>query len=277
MKIKYWVAKYIDDVFRDEPVNIGVFAKIENEAFGKFFGESLEDGVVDGRKVRRMYPDVYKQWIKFWRRKLTENDFESIINHKGTNYKVTEGGEISRVEGDEPIDIINYLYSIIVSEGGFKEAMGEEEGGKVRSFTQDLENVFSQKKLFDAQIYKHPIRSNIPIDISADGTGGIKFTPAFTQVNGKSYLIDMADFTQSSKKVIRDHAGYLAYFFSSLRRQNSNKYEPIALVKVEDADKDNEYVVNGLSFLKNEGKVVDWLNLEERNKFLQEREEIAKS
>jgi len=279
MKITYWIAKYIDDVFRDEPKNIGVFVEIQSKFYSKFLGEVGGEGIIDGRKVKNLYPEVYKQWIEFWRRKLNENDFKAIVEHKGANFNVVRGGEISDTEQDNPEDILNYVYSILVSEGGFKEAIGVSEETST-SFVQDLINIFSEKNLLaneDQSLIKHPIKKDISIEIEIKNRDKIKFNPQFVQENGKRYVIDIADFTTLRKRGTRDHAGYLAYIYNYLLLNQQFAFEPITLLKATESDKESEDVMDGISLLRNEGAVVDWLNHKEREKFLMEREEIANS
>lgn len=121
----YWIAQYIHDVFRNEPKNIGVVVEYKGLIEGRFFGEV--DQQIDGRKLRGFpYPDAYRQWIDFWRKEIRNNVGPSrLVSSSTPNFQVKQGGFVSDVEGSTAEQVLDYLYALIVSEGGFKEATSE--------------------------------------------------------------------------------------------------------------------------------------------------------
>jgi hypothetical protein len=67
---RYLVAKYISDLQRMEPRNIGIVVCASGVTCARFLGEKPgRPGHVDGRKVPPFVTSVaaYKQWIEFWR------------------------------------------------------------------------------------------------------------------------------------------------------------------------------------------------------------------
>src|SRR5687768_7803014 len=123
MSVKYWIAQHVADVFRNEPRNIGIFVKANESCAARFFAET-ETGVLDGRKLRSWsHPDVYRQWIEYWRKEVSSGSLEELLNASGSHYRVIEGGEVTDVGFDLAEDVANYLYALLVSAGGFGDAI----------------------------------------------------------------------------------------------------------------------------------------------------------
>ena len=54
MTATYWIAKYVEDPFRNEPRNVGVIVLKNGVSVGKFFGER-DNGTLDQRKLKAMF------------------------------------------------------------------------------------------------------------------------------------------------------------------------------------------------------------------------------
>src|SRR5690348_1103045 len=70
---KYLLAKYIPDLHRMEPRNIGVIVWSAAGVEGRFLAENPDKpGEVDGRSVPAFITSLsaYKQWIKYWKTSL---------------------------------------------------------------------------------------------------------------------------------------------------------------------------------------------------------------
>lgn len=72
---RFAVAKYIPDLQRNEPRNIGVLVWTPEAVGARFIGERI-NGTIEGRTVAPLVPDVsvYKRWVSYWRTQL-ENEF----------------------------------------------------------------------------------------------------------------------------------------------------------------------------------------------------------
>lgn len=276
MTANYWVAQHVSDLFRNEPRNVGVFVQIGNQFAAKFFGE-IEEGRVDGRRLREFrYPEIYKQWVEYWRSEIREGGIEEIVKNNGSHYRIMEVGEVTDIDEDSPQDVANYLYALIVSEGGFSEAtlVGEEaeaEAGQRRLET-DLTGRLRELNLLadnDDLLVAHPIRRGV----SVQGRKTMH-QPAFVQQNGTLFVMETVDFTTSQKRRPRDHAGYSAYMFRDIRDGRTDT-DAIAVVRVTEEDEDAEDVRYGLQLLRNEADVVNWLDAKQQQKFIDERTKIA--
>jgi hypothetical protein len=60
MTVQYWIAKNVEDPFRNEPRNVGVIARDAKDIAARFVGER-DSGEIDRRLLgqRFRYPDVY--------------------------------------------------------------------------------------------------------------------------------------------------------------------------------------------------------------------------
>lgn len=67
---------------------------MNGNTFAKFLGEK-EPGDIDGRKIRNFnFPDVYRQWIDYWRECIDTGKMESLVESSGSHYRVIGGGEL---------------------------------------------------------------------------------------------------------------------------------------------------------------------------------------
>ncbi len=82
----YIVAKYIPDLFRMEPRNIGVIVWSPSGVDARFVAEgTAKSGEIDGRNL----PDfasgqgsVFKQWIQYWRTQLVKDAVYPVTGGK---------------------------------------------------------------------------------------------------------------------------------------------------------------------------------------------------
>lgn len=275
MVARYWVAQTIEDVFRNEPRNIGVFISHQGEIAAKFYGEA-EDCQIDGRKVRSLsHPDVYRQWVNYWRSMIGPSlDVGELLRTSGANYRVIQGGEVSDVGHDSASDVANYLYSMLVSEGGLREALTTDEEVREATLERSLLQEFELRNIFgvrDAAI-RHPILKGIVVN----GRTNIAHKPAFVQENGHLCVMESIDFMTQQKARSRDHAGLSAYMFNDVRTARPNT-EAISIVKYTEADLENEDVEYALNILRNESVIVNWNEPAERQHFLADRVTTAHS
>jgi hypothetical protein len=278
MSAQYWIAQHVEDLFRNEPRNVGVFVRLHGQVVARFFGEDA-NGDIDGRRLRALpYPDVYRQWISYWRRDLGAQGVDPLLAGGASNYRVVAGGQVSDIGSDSAADVTNYLYSMLVSEGGFREALASSEqndavAAAIQLSAEVSEALDQAQLLFRDErappLVRHPVRRG------AELRGVVApYRPAFTQENGRLYVMETVDFTRAKKAAARDHAGWSAYMFRDIRHARPNSV-PIAIVKLMEADHNIEEVQSGLAVLRNEGEIVHWINDQERATFLEERRRIA--
>ena len=113
----YWlIAKYIPDMRRREPFNIGVILCHENGVRWRFLAQKA-DGSVDGRKLRWAGSAAnYKAWLTFWEHEFRNGGVErALARVNDSNYFLEIGGE--RVIGADDMDadsMLDDLYTALV-------------------------------------------------------------------------------------------------------------------------------------------------------------------
>ncbi len=132
---RFLVAKYIPDLQRMEPRNIGVVVWSPVGTAARFLAErSDRPGTVDGRSVPGFVTSqqAYRQWIQFWRSELdrpaiepaedgahvpqgSPNFVEALRATSGGNFVLVDGGFLlDPVAGDELLQLVEHLYAILV-------------------------------------------------------------------------------------------------------------------------------------------------------------------
>jgi hypothetical protein len=115
---RYFIVQHVANLFRREPRNVGVIVELRGQRYARFYGEVLP-GQLDLRTLPEIaYPDVYRQWIDYWRRLLrTSSDLErDLTEANGAHYNVVVGGEVSET-GNDPLAVVcDYLYCLLVTE-----------------------------------------------------------------------------------------------------------------------------------------------------------------
>ena len=123
---RYLVAKYISDLQRMEPRNIGIVVWAHGRVFARFLAEKADSpGAIDGRSIPAFVTSIaaYKQWVEFWREELTHTDLqpfsqnclEDLKQTSSGNFLLTEGGFIlGGVQANYLPDLTNDLFHRLV-------------------------------------------------------------------------------------------------------------------------------------------------------------------
>lgn len=109
--IKYAIVRYVDDLTRNEPVNVGVIVYDGERVLARFDGEDPQTHAIDLRRIRHRITGshTYRAWVAFWRRALEE---PVVISPSLANVSVGDpavidyliglgGGEFSILHGGE--------------------------------------------------------------------------------------------------------------------------------------------------------------------------------
>jgi hypothetical protein len=115
MKVLYWIAKNVEDPFRNEPRNVGVIVRSGKAVAARFVGER-ENGAIDRRLLgqRFQYPDIYLQWLGYWREEIRHGRIDTIVKATSPNYYVVEAGEVSDTGADSIEAVCSFLYTLLV-------------------------------------------------------------------------------------------------------------------------------------------------------------------
>jgi hypothetical protein len=119
---RYLLAKYIPDLSRFEPKNIGIIVWSPYGIKSRFLAEKPSSpGEVDGRSIPSFItsPSAYRQWINFWNKEVHKPVLEPV-----------NGGELVSVENPQVIEILKQTGrdNFILEDGGFLlDAIGAED------------------------------------------------------------------------------------------------------------------------------------------------------
>ncbi len=99
MKVEWAVVKYVADLERNEPQNVGLVLRCGEDVHAKFVGER-EDGGINGTKAR--FADSlenYKAWYQYWRHKIEKAETGDVLDEllegaKSGNYLLERAGEL---------------------------------------------------------------------------------------------------------------------------------------------------------------------------------------
>ncbi len=120
MTTEWFVAKYIPDLRRREPRNIGVILVVDGVAHHKFVGDHSDRPLgVEGRNVAKMVASTenYKAWVEHWRIAADEQRVTDLLAKRTTdNYYVERGGFMLAGDAGSPGQILGRLFAMLVDE-----------------------------------------------------------------------------------------------------------------------------------------------------------------
>lgn len=105
MSVQWIIAKYIPDMMRREPQNIGVILLKDGKPYLRFRDRDA-DGNIDGRSARWHQNSVenYRAWISYWERVSAKGDARALLAdvNPNNNFFLELGGE--RILGSTTTD-----------------------------------------------------------------------------------------------------------------------------------------------------------------------------
>ena len=270
MSARYWIAKYVEDPFRNEPRNVGVIVFLNEIAVGRFVGER-ENGSLDARKLKGFSrPSVYTQWRTYWHRKIRAKDMEALTSSSTANYAVTYGGEVTDTGDDNATTVCRFLYDLLVGGGPLAafEWDDEEAGvGLAEEIIQELDRTAILAKA--GQLFaRHPVQRNANIIGKS-----VVHTPSFSQRNGHLTVMEYIDLGVGQINKTKERAGWMAYMFRDIKDLEQDS-DAVSLIRPK-GDNRSEQIEYARKVLSNGSRIVNWLDDNERSAFMTERRMIA--
>lgn len=116
---RWYLCKYVPDVRRNEPRNVGVVLYVGGKAYPRFMEE--RDRLPDGGRLRDLVGSVdnYRAWVESWTYLASHPNGEQLLLRRraGDAFFVEAGGE--RLAGDDPEDPAGFadrLFKELVTE-----------------------------------------------------------------------------------------------------------------------------------------------------------------
>ncbi len=112
----YLIAKYVDDIRRNEPVNVGVVVFDGGSVRARFEGED-DQGRLDKRRIRKLVSgrDAYVAWVRHWRRLLESANEDALLRAASRDFYLERGGTVLYDLDNRALDdAVRELYARLV-------------------------------------------------------------------------------------------------------------------------------------------------------------------
>jgi hypothetical protein len=296
-RLHYLVAKYMPDVMREEPRNIGVIVYGSSGVAARFYGEVGAQPPVGAPVGLFNDVELFYEWRKAWRRRLTtfnpnqlEDFIAAMVTDRGA-YSVWPGGEYFTEQ--DPQGAADQLFERLVVDPSQLAQVGDSVRGdearrrggflavdirkELRRLNVLASPALEKRKTQDAFI-RHPVVERP----SLAGTLDVPHVPTFYQQNGRRYVMEHVDFTLRNTSTSREHAAYTAFMFGDLfeRAKQDKDEHSLTLIAIVQRTTSKQAQANqryGLAAISAQptARIVHWDETDERESFLKERLRIA--
>jgi hypothetical protein len=126
---QWFLAKYMPDLRRREPKNVGVILFAGDRVLSRFLAEDVNDpSKIDGRTIRHKVgsPDNYRDWVHFWRATAAGGPEQITARRPVDNYYLERGGQQLAGSASEPDELLTRLYAQLVATPAVAEETIEE-------------------------------------------------------------------------------------------------------------------------------------------------------
>ncbi len=271
--VRFWIVQFLTDAFRREGKNVGVIVQRSDQFEARFLGEKESHGDFDDRRLRfTPHASVYRQWVRYYRRKLVDPKIDSIEALRGaatTNFQLIDGGRVNRTDTDDLNAVCRYTFSMLVSESGLADALEAAEPVVEKTkIRQELRDQFRTLGILGA----NPIGGRHPIltDQSIVGQRAAhEFS--FVQRHKSLDLIEPLNLKLPRDRRLKEKAGWLAYAMSDVlgRNDQSTPVRPFVVIDpTHDITETSRYC---LDLFEGVSEIIDWRSDTARKAFLDQR------
>jgi hypothetical protein len=281
----YYVAKYIPDLMKWEPRNIGVLVWTPYSVAGRFLGEKENKlGEVDGRKIPAFVTsaDAYREWIYYWRSQLEKETvrvvgsqksadksmstfLEIIAENSSHNFLLQPGGQLLEpINQEEMPNLVEDLFEWLVS-------VDENSGSK----TLDMicRELLNQSGLIKSKFF----RKDYQVECSIPGKHLERFSFDYAYQNGSlQRLYQKMSFSPLSSVLERNTQSTARMFEKAIEAKNITSQQGCILVyTAPDIDKESDYMAHikeSVALLESVTRVID---LSQKQSALKEFEAVG--
>jgi hypothetical protein len=227
MIMRYLLLRYISDLARNEPRNIGVVLACEQGVVAKFLGE--KDGRLDLRAVRALasHSGTYRQWIDYWRYIIGQVDpptqrLDQILASSNGNYVAVEGEQVYLPQdvAANPLSALRHLYYFLVDEFPREE----EPDADLNARCDEIIRQFELRK--SPHFQESPI-----IDVRLSSTLTQQIIPSFSWVNGVEIYFQKVSLIRTRPETTRKNVNSAAWIFERLKEDKPDR-KAKALLKI---------------------------------------------
>ncbi len=232
MKNRYLVAKYVQNLSRMEPRNIGIFLSYNDRIYSRFMGERNQS--IDLRTVRSIFSHSgsYKEWVEYWRYLLTQEKsqdelFTELQASSNGNYLVIEGESLflPREVLGSPTSILEYLFRLLVDE--FPE---QKQSPEQISLTAKCEEIIQKYDLSKTPYFlREPL-----VELVFDGKRQ-HIRPSYSWVNGRQIYFQKVSIDSSRPDATQKDVNNTLWMFEKLKISDANRITK-AMIKLADRE-----------------------------------------
>jgi hypothetical protein len=226
--IRYLIAKYVDDLTRNEPINVGVIVLDGADVVARFDGED-DARKIDLRRVRNRVTGShsYRAWVDYWRTVLESPERVSrdlrgvspgdsaVVSHllekSGRDFYIEQGGTIVfDVEAKSASDLLEELFARLVRQPDPEAPPSLREKSKeaLRAAGAPLED-------------RDRFQEHVPVEVEVRGVT-VQEEVSYAVMNGYWNYLQVMPFDPAHARTSRKEASHCAFLFehSDVVREN---------------------------------------------------------
>lgn len=205
MSTPWFVVKYMPDLYRREPRNVGVVLLHQGHGFTRFLGQDPSSGeLIPEWPDQRVWPEqqappvqTYRSWIDYFSHHAAQGTWERALDILSRqpldNFYVEEGGKYERGVGD-PRSLLDELFRQLVDSGlGLGGTSGVAGEGNVQTLV---------KQVFEAARIDRKVQLRPDYPVQVEGRrGAVQETVKFhyRYVNGVVTLMERVSLYQAKR------------------------------------------------------------------------------
>lgn len=228
MNNRYLVAKYVQNLSRMEPRNIGIFLSYNDRIHSRFIGERNKS--IDLRTVRSIFSHSgsYKEWVEYWKYLLSQQKspdelFVELLASSNGNYVVLEGESLflPRDVLGSPTSILEYMFRLLVDE--FPEP---KQSPEQVNLTAKCEEIIKKYELLRSS---HFLREPL-VELIFDGKRQ-HIRPSYSWVNGREIYFQKVSIDPSRPDATQKDVNNTLWMFEKLKISDRSRTTK-AMIKV---------------------------------------------
>ncbi len=263
---KYLLAKYIPDLMRQEPRNIGVVLWSQEGVEARFIAEK-EYREIDGRSIPSFVssPSAYRQWIEYWREQISSDEIQDPraqktarkssdqflevlkLSNKG-NFVLADGGILMEpVTSSELPTVTNELFTSLVEDYSL-------EISSEITLVDACDEIIKSTNLIKSPYFK----TAFPIECEVNGTTD-EYTFSYAFQNGSlGGLYQRVHLPKKKKELIKKNVHETAWMFENvIKSQRIAQDRTAALVFASEEQQSDSETARLLGVLNSVTRVIN--------------------
>ncbi len=258
MNVQCWIVQFVADPFRQETKNVGFFADVNGEKIPFFIGQKKIGQDVKHFKMGHIESNggpsakAFSCWIKYWHDCLEHDEWDSILETKTNNFKITKNGTLLFPDDSKADEIISYMYEKLV--------VSSEKKKTKRTVEQTVDKIFKSNDLLKQDLAKgilYPVTKNRKFHVK-----DIDYSPTYSQENGVLNIYETFNFgAQRNLKAMKFRSQVTSLSLSNLQSKYEKEVTGYVLAKGLDSI-ENDHKKECYQTLK---KKMEFVNLEDES------------